>query len=97
MLLSCSHRFRLHRTMIFYDGHDGIDLASENVVTVIHCCSYSCSWGLFYLLQQVKINGKKTPYHPAIQTITQCGKCPCPDGLLGNYSERLSSSRKGRR
>lgn len=44
MLLSHSHHFRLHRTMIFYDGHDGIDLASENLVPVVHCSSYSYSW-----------------------------------------------------
>lgn len=44
MLILHSHHFRLHRTMIFYDGHDGIDLASENIVPVVHCCSYGYSW-----------------------------------------------------
>lgn len=91
--------------MIFCDGHDGIDLASENIVPVVHCCSCSYSWSLCHLFPllvlptatRLRLMQKNTlSLHSDLHSIW-IWKCHCPHGLLGNYSERLSSSRKGRR
>lgn len=80
MLLSHSHHFRLHGTMIFYDGHDEIGLPSENIVPLLHCYSYSYSWSqchIFPLLvlptaTRLRLMKKTNPYHPYPQAFTQC-------------------------
>lgn len=82
-----------------------MDFASENVVPVVHSCSCSYSWSpchFFPLLVLPAVTRlrltqiKLLPLYSNLHSVW-VWNCPCPDRLLGSYSERLRSLRKGRR
>lgn len=82
-----------------------MDFAWENVVPVVHCCSYSYSWSpchFFPLLvlsavTRLRLMRKKLLSLYSNLCSVWVWNRPCPDGLLGSCSERLRSLRKGRR